>query len=1308
MLKYRYIFLYIFLVNVALSQKIDTVITIWTDTTGVSYRDTILVDTTNYHLYGPFNSAKPATNSFLYLTPAYPNRNTPLWENSIYNWQGDYWPYQSSPPYYNGHNLYADSIMTEYYNQIIGTLPDNFLSSSYWVGVPKINKLRAERSGSSTSLRNYSYSFFPYYKFPLYRNSDTIGIRLPELFFTKGINDSSVFIDARLDSNTLTMVRRWHKHTNGLLTDTLGLDTITVIFTDSNTVINYYYPNTTIYGDTTIYGKVRTTGLIPIRVDTGIGDIKDTVKLNYKYPLYVDNDTLTTAWPPNDTTTRIPTNICLDVPYSSGRIYNNGDETGGGFYPRNSGNYNNYGTFLVDKPYNKITLTTTLPKARKSLEDYPGYTINDIPPDGKIYLVVAFISPLTGGVLELIQHPISVPSQWWELYSPIQYTQIIESIDITTNYTGQYWTKPFLLISKLECSTYTIPIGTNYFLPADVSYANVSQKYIDMPGGTFTYCYDSTGYINIPGSVTSGMEIHGMRGQWHNDFGINDTVYASKIRKISNKLEVTTRTQGYDKGMLYSQVRVDTFLVANPDSLSKRIDTLIILTTDTLRNRIDTIHSYVYDTLYSFIYDTLYFKLYNHTHRLVDIEDEGVNDGDFIGWNAANNRWESRPWVQPDTTDIYVDSIYTSRSDTGILIKLFRKDSTPLQTIIDPYPTVCDTCDKYVLHTSSAGNKYWDRLPGNQIIVVSDTVTTDTILTTNCNEIEYKPIEIENSVFGKSWYYYYPCASWNTLQPIYNYKTIRYQIYGQMKCTNKFPAFARNGITEFYIYDTQKCEISFAYVNTFSIESTWKSIDEVITIPQSIRDSARLYPTRYRYNMPRRGAQFSDNDNQKCDLQNNLGCEDWATKDQLIIECKVVDSLIERVTSPTYGYPTALTATKVDSLVTINMNRYGLEPLSTSFIDSRGSGGTLDTGIIVMPWELGAYQSKGTYLVPTDSGNIRTFSNLLYEYKGISVVKSDSNTYYYKPWKINNLLDTKISFPGFGTSHSTAAYGDHSHGYDYWSDFSHPNTLAGYGITDAASSSHNHTGVYQPVGSYVTGTPWTGMGYLTSETDPTIYAWAKASIKPTYTYSEVDAAPSSTVSFPGFGTSHSTAAYGDHSHSGVYEPLLSTGTTGWIPDYDGNGKLRSSNSSLYTAQNLHANTIEATSGFTAPGGIPGADGILYMTYVTAVTPNLTSSTIYYMDRYDVEQSATFLTNVTLSVTTHTTGITIHSGLVTSSSYTAVDRPNEPVNLTLNEFEQLKNNSWQIDPEYLEFLEFKKWKSKRSEEIKSNMAIKENK
>lgn len=36
------------------------------------------------------------------------------------------------------------------------------------------------------------------------------------------------------------------------------------------------------------------------------------------------------------------------------------------------------------------------------------------------------------------------------------------------------------------------------------------------------------------------------------------------------------------------------------------------------------------------------------------------------------------------------------------------------------------------------------------------------------------------------------------------------------------------------------------------------------------------------------------------------------------------------------------------------------------------------------------------------------------------------------------------------------------------------------------------------------------------------------------------------VSFPGFGTSHVTAAYGDHTHSGVYEPAITAGTSSQV------------------------------------------------------------------------------------------------------------------------------------------------------------------
>ena len=49
-------------------------------------------------------------------------------------------------------------------------------------------------------------------------------------------------------------------------------------------------------------------------------------------------------------------------------------------------------------------------------------------------------------------------------------------------------------------------------------------------------------------------------------------------------------------------------------------------------------------------------------------------------------------------------------------------------------------------------------------------------------------------------------------------------------------------------------------------------------------------------------------------------------------------------------------------------------------------------------------------------------------------------------------------------------------------------------LNGKSNTDHNHAGVYQPVGSY-----------LTSETDPTVPAWAKAATKPAYTAAEVGA-----------------------------------------------------------------------------------------------------------------------------------------------------------------------------------------------------------
>ena len=68
---------------------------------------------------------------------------------------------------------------------------------------------------------------------------------------------------------------------------------------------------------------------------------------------------------------------------------------------------------------------------------------------------------------------------------------------------------------------------------------------------------------------------------------------------------------------------------------------------------------------------------------------------------------------------------------------------------------------------------------------------------------------------------------------------------------------------------------------------------------------------------------------------------------------------------------------------------------------------------------------------------------------------------------------------------------------DNTSDANKPiSTATQTALNGKSNTNHNHAGVYQPVGEY-----------LTAETDPTVPAWAKAASKPAYTAAEVGADP---------------------------------------------------------------------------------------------------------------------------------------------------------------------------------------------------------
>lgn len=160
---------------------------------------------------------------------------------------------------------------------------------------------------------------------------------------------------------------------------------------------------------------------------------------------------------------------------------------------------------------------------------------------------------------------------------------------------------------------------------------------------------------------------------------------------------------------------------------------------------------------------------------------------------------------------------------------------------------------------------------------------------------------------------------------------------------------------------------------------------------------------------------------------------------------------------------------------------------------------------------------------------------LIYQYKGADATTWSTISLWdniVAQTEINYVLDTlaaKVSYTGatgnvdLGAHSLTAASLIKSGGLaseflkadgsvdtnGYWYSGSHPTTVEGYGLP----------------------------AYPTTLPASDVSSWAKNATKPIYTYSEVGAAPSTTVSFPGFGTTHSLAAYGDHTHSGIYQPV---------------------------------------------------------------------------------------------------------------------------------------------------------------------------
>jgi carbon monoxide dehydrogenase subunit G len=115
--------------------------------------------------------------------------------------------------------------------------------------------------------------------------------------------------------------------------------------------------------------------------------------------------------------------------------------------------------------------------------------------------------------------------------------------------------------------------------------------------------------------------------------------------------------------------------------------------------------------------------------------------------------------------------------------------------------------------------------------------------------------------------------------------------------------------------------------------------------------------------------------------------------------------------------------------------------------------------------------------------------------------------------------------------------------------------------------------------------------------------------------------------------------------------------------------------------------VVSNNGFVTQGQV-GAGGSRSITYVTGVTANTTT--------YDLGINYGKVPLVTgINVTTATATLNFSGGLyISSSGYANIDIKDNDSNLTLEDFQKLENETWKLDPEYLEYLESKEWKKRK--------------
>jgi len=223
---------------------------------------------------------------------------------------------------------------------------------------------------------------------------------------------------------------------------------------------------------------------------------------------------------------------------------------------------------------------------------------------------------------------------------------------------------------------------------------------------------------------------------------------------------------------------------------------------------------------------------------------------------------------------------------------------------------------------------------------------------------------------------------------------------------------------------------------------------------------------------------------------------------------------------------------------------------------------SLYSGLVSNATHTGDVTGSTALTLATVNSNVGTFNNVTVNAKGL--VTAASNVTYLTSLG-TAIIDADFASNGIMVRTAAGVYGiipDNSSTWNaltsfpgfglttgkVWGYDSHPTTIAGYGITDIPTyqAPLNGTGFVKASG--------TTISYDNSTYEPSFskntgfnknFGTTTGTVLEGRTFgtaansASTDFAPSSTVSFPGFGTTHVLAAYGDHTHS-QYENYLST------------------------------------------------------------------------------------------------------------------------------------------------------------------------